>query len=78
MCKNVYELQSKLQTEANRIAAEELIKKIFEYQTSILYETPVSPTEKIVKLQMEKHGKDQWRVSGLEEEKIVEAIVTFQ
>lgn len=81
----VYELQSKLQTEANRIATEnpeiaeeELIKKIFEYQTSILHEAPVSPTEKVVKLQMEKHGKDQWRVSGLEEEKIVEAIVTFQ
>ncbi|SEB18961.1 DUF5105 domain-containing protein [Bacillus nitratireducens] len=64
------ELQPKLNKENERLLREnpgieqsKLFSQSFDYFISILPETKVSNKEKVIKVEMERYGKDQWRFS---------------
>ncbi|PHA39740.1 DUF5105 domain-containing protein [Bacillus pseudomycoides] len=64
------ELQPKLNKENERLLKEnpgieqsKLFSQSFDYLISILPEAKVSDKEKVIKVEMERYGKDQWRFS---------------
>ncbi|WP_406911213.1 DUF5105 domain-containing protein [Bacillus nitratireducens] len=64
------ELQPKLNKENERLLREnpgieqsKLFSQSFDYFISILPEAKVSDKEKVIKVEMERYGKDQWRFS---------------
>ncbi|MEX0136678.1 DUF5105 domain-containing protein [Bacillus nitratireducens] len=64
------ELQPKLNKENERLLSEnpgieqsKLFSQSFDYFISILPEAKVSDKEKVIKVEMERYGKDQWRFS---------------
>ncbi|MDM5187354.1 DUF5105 domain-containing protein [Bacillus sp. DX4.1] len=64
------ELQSKLNNENERLLREnpgieqsKLFSQSFDYLISILPEAKASDKEKVIKVEMERYGKDQWRFS---------------
>lgn len=80
----VNDLKSKIQGEVNKIMTEnpdieeeELLKRVFEFQTTILKEAPTSDTEKVVKIFMEKNGDGKWRVEDFYEGEVIKALVSF-
>ncbi|WP_242218063.1 DUF5105 domain-containing protein [Bacillus cereus group sp. BfR-BA-01380] len=65
----ISELQTKVENEGKKLLSEnpsisrlDLIKKQFEYMTSIVPEAPIASSEETVTVNMKKYGKDQWRI----------------